>query len=84
MLYSRLLLVTYFIHSSVYIGLPRLGLVVKNTPANSGEMCVLSLGWKDPLEGGMATTPVLLPEESSWTEKPRGPQSMGSQRVGHD
>ena len=29
-------------------------------------------------------TPVFLPGESPWTEKPGGLQSMGSQRVGHD
>ena len=29
-------------------------------------------------------TPVFLPGESSWTEKPDRPQSMGLQRVGHD
>ena len=28
------------------------------------EAQVLSLGWEDPLEKGMATTPVLLPGES--------------------
>ena len=32
---------------------------------------------------GMATTLVLLPGESPWTEEPGGQQSMGSQRVGH-
>ena len=29
-------------------------------------------------------TPVFLPGESPWTEKPGGLQSIGSQRVGHD
>ena len=29
-------------------------------------------------------TPVFLPEESPWTEQPGGPQSMESQRAGHD
>ena len=29
-------------------------------------------------------TPVLLPEKIPWMEEPGGPQSMGSQRVGHD
>ena len=33
-------------------------------------MWVLSLGWEDPLEKEMATTPVFMPEESSWTEEP--------------
>ena len=47
---------------------------------------VQSLGWKDPLEEGMATpssASVLLLEESPWTEEPDGLQSIGSQRVGH-
>ena len=29
-------------------------------------------------------TPVFLPGESSWTEEPGGPQSIGSQRLRHD
>ena len=45
---------------------------------------VRSLGAEDPLKEGMATNPVLLPGESSWTEKPGGLQSIGSQRIGHD
>ena len=36
---------------------------VKNLPAMR-ETWVLSLGWEDPLEKGMATTPVFLPGES--------------------
>ena len=41
-------------------------LAVKNLPASAGdmEMQVQSLGWEDPLEKGMATTPVFLPGES--------------------
>ena len=35
---------------------------VKNLPAMH-ETWVGSLGWEDPLEKGMATTPVLLPGE---------------------
>ena len=45
------------------------------------------LGWKDPLEEGMAIdsrTPVCLLRESPWTEEPGGLQPMGSQRVRHD
>jgi len=32
--------------------------------ACNAETCVPSLGWEDPLEEGMATTPVILPGES--------------------
>ena len=49
---------------------------------------------EDPLENGMATqipwrtewqpTPVFLPGESPWTEKPGGLQSVESQKDGHD
>ena len=48
------------------------------------EMHVLSLGWEDPLEKGMETHSSILAWRISWTEKPGGPQSIGSQRVGHD
>ena len=44
---------------------------------------VWSLGWEDPLKEGMATTPVFLPWESTWTEELGGLQSMGSQIVRH-
>ena len=57
--------------------------MVKN-PSAMRENWVQSLGWEDPLEEGMATTPVFLPGESPWTKEPGGLQSMGSQRVGHD
>ena len=36
--------------------------VVKNLPAIQ-ETCFKSLGWGDPLEKGMATTPIFLPGE---------------------
>ena len=42
---------------------------------------VWSLGWEDPLEKGMATTPEFLPGEF---QEPGRSQSMGLQRVGHD
>ena len=57
--------------------------MVKNPPAMQ-EAQVQSLGEEDPLEKGMATTPVFLPGESPWTEEPGGLQSMRSQRVGQD
>ena len=47
-------------------------------------MQVPSLGWKDPLEKGMATHSSILLGRIPWTEEPGGLQSMGSQRVGHD
>ena len=56
---------------------------VKNLPAIQ-ETQVLSLGWKDPLKKGMATYSSILAWRIPWTEEPGGPQSMGSQRGGHD
>ena len=37
--------------------------MVKNLPAMQ-ETSVQSLGWEDPLEKEMATTPLFMPEES--------------------
>ena len=56
---------------------------VKNMPAMQ-ETWVQSLGWEDALEKGMATHSSVLAWRNPWTEKPGRPQSMGSQRVGHD
>ena len=50
--------------------------LVKNPPAMQ-ETLVLFLGWEDPLEEGMATTPLFLLGEAPWTEEPGGLQSMG-------
>ena len=41
--------------------------MAKNLPAVQ-ETWVGSLGWEDPLEEGMATTPVFLPGESQGQE----------------
>ena len=52
---------------------------VKNPPA-MWETLVLSLGWEDPLEEGMATHSSALAWRIPWTEEPSGLQSMESQR----
>ena len=44
------------------------------------ETQVRSLGWKDPLEKGMATHSSIPAWESPWMEEPGGLQSMGSQK----
>ena len=59
------------------------GSVVKNPPANAGDM-VRSLGWKDPLEKEMATYSSIHAWKIPWAEEPEGLQSIGSQRVRHD
>ena len=53
--------------------------MVKNMPANAGEIRVRLLGLEDPLEEGMATYFSILAWKIPWTEDPGGLQSMGSQ-----
>ena len=71
----------------------QVALVVKNPPANAGDITVSgsiletwvrSLGREDPLEEGMAIHSSILAWQVPWTEGPGGLQSIGSQRVGHD
>ena len=45
--------------------------MVKNPPAMQ-ETGVRSLGWKDPLEKGMATHSSILAWTTQWTEEPGG------------
>ena len=52
------------------------GSVVKNLPANAGDMSSV-LVWEDALEKEMAT-------HFPWTEESGRLQSMGLQRVGHN
>ena len=54
-----------------------MGLVVKNPPANAGDVRDASgvLGLEDPLEEGMATHSSILAWEIPWTEEPGGLQS---------
>ena len=59
------------------------GAVVKNLPAMQ-ETQVRSLGRGDPLEEGLASTPVFLPGKIPCTEEPGRLQSMGSQRIRQD
>ena len=47
-------------------------LVVKNPPANAGE--VISLGWEDALEEGMVIHSSVLAWRIPWTEEPGGLQ----------
>ena len=57
--------------------------MVNNLPS-VWETWFQSLGWKDPLEKGMATHSSILAWRIPWTEEPGRLQSMGSQRVGHN
>ena len=49
---------------------------VKYLPATQ-ETQILSLGWEDPLEKGMATQSSILAWKISWAEEPGGLQSRG-------
>ena len=46
--------------------------MIKNLPAMR-ETQVLSLGWEDPLEKGMATHPSIFAWRIPWTEEPGRP-----------
>ena len=56
---------------------------IKCLPAMQ-ETRVLSLGWKDPLEKGVATHSNTLAWRIPQIEEPGGLQSIGSQRIGHN
>ena len=68
---------------NAFPGASPVALVVKNLPANAGDIepRVQSLGQEDPLEEEMTTHSSILAWRIPWTEKPGGLQSMGSQRV---
>ena len=57
--------------------------LVKNMPTMLGTRFD-PLCWEDPLEKEMATHSSILAWRISWTEEPRGLQSLRSQRVGRD
>ena len=60
-----------------------MGSVVKNPPANAGDLGLIP-GWEGPLEKGMTAHSSILAWRIPWTEEPGGSQSMGSQGVEHD
>ena len=59
------------------------GLVVKNPPANAGDVCSIT-GLEDPLEKEMIIYSSILAWKIPWTGRPGVLRFMGSQRVGHD
>ena len=67
-------------------GASQVALVVKNPPANAGDVRdgVRSLDQENPLEEGTATHSSILAWRIPWTEKPGRLQPMGSQKVRHD
>ena len=63
-------------------GASQMALVVKNLPANAGD--VRDAGSIPGWEKGMAAHSSILAWRIPWTEEPGGLQSMGSHGVGHD
>ena len=61
----------------------RVDSVVKKSPVMQ-ETWIRSLGQAGPLEKEMATHSSVLAWEIPWTAEPGSPQSLGSQRVGHN
>ena len=59
-------------------------LVVKNPPANTGDIREGFDSWEDPLEEEMATHSSILAWRIPRTKEPDRSQSMWSQRVGHN
>ena len=60
--------------------------MVKNTPANAGDVRDVGLipELEDPLEEGMETHSNILAWRIPWTDKPGELQSIESQRVRRD
>ena len=61
--------------------------MVKNLPANSGDMrhiFLQSLGGEDPLEEGVASHTSILAWRIQWIQESDGLQSMGSQTFRQD
>ena len=68
----RILLIEYVTHLYEQIRASQVALVVKNLPANAGDIrdSVRSLGQEDPLEEGMATHSSILAWRIPWTVEP--------------
>ena len=72
----------YFRLSIMHVTILEVAQMVKNPPT-IWETWVLSLGWEDPLEEGMATHSSILARRIPWTEEACGLQSVGFQRIRH-
>ena len=57
--------------------------MVNNLPAVQGTQ-FQTLGWKDPLEKGMATLSSILAWRIPWTEEPGELKATVLQRIGHN
>ena len=81
LLTELLLLLTHSVDITLWASL--VAQMVKCLPTMR-ETRVQSLGQEDPLEKEMATHSSTLAWKIPWVEERGRPQSMGSQRVGHD
>ena len=70
---------TCFGHWQVSRQVSQVVLVIKNPPANEGNIKIESLGQEDPLEEGMAIHSSILAWRIPWTEDPGRLLSTGSQ-----
>ena len=73
--------VSHICHEVMGLEASQVALVVKNPPANAGDVRDLGSipGSEDPLEKEMATHSSILAWRIPWTEEPGGLQSTGSQ-----
>ena len=58
--------------------------MVKNPPANAGDVGLISGLGRSPGEGNSSPLQDSYLENFPWTEEPGGLESMGIQRVGYD
>ena len=75
------------VHNDTLHGASQEALVVKNPPANAGDIrdtCSTPGSGKTPWRRAQQPTPVFFAWRIPWTREPGGLQSMGSQKVGHD
>ena len=75
--------IIHFHHLKSFLGIFPVAQTLKNLPAMQ-ETQVRFLDWEDPLEKGMAIHSSIVAWRIPRTEEPGGPQSIASQRVGHD
>ena len=74
----------FYISNEVEVFVGFLGSAVKRICLQCRGTRLHSWVGKIPWRRAWQPTPVFLPGESPWTEEQGGPQSMGSQRVGHN
>ena len=58
--------------------------MVKNPPANAGDVGLFPGLGRSPGEANGNPSQHIVAWKTLWTEEPGGPQSVGSQRVGHN